>query len=42
MGVRQDIRKVQQLLVDIGMLPGGGVDGVYGSATISAVADFQQ
>lgn len=39
---RQDIRKVQQLLVDIGMLPGGGVDGVYGSATISAVADFQQ
>jgi len=39
---KSDIRKVQQLLVDIGMLPGGGADGVYGSATISAVADFQQ
>ena len=39
---KSDIRKVQQLLVDIGMLPGGSVDGVYGSATISAVADFQQ
>ena len=39
---KADIRKVQQLLVDIGMLPKGGVDGVYGSATISAVADFQQ
>lgn len=39
---KEDIRKVQQLLVDIGMLPGGSVDGVYGSATISAVADFQQ
>lgn len=37
-----DIRKVQQLLVDIGLLPKGGVDGVYGSGTISAVADFQQ
>lgn len=39
---KSDIRKVQQLLVDIGMLPGGSADGVYGSATISAVADFQQ
>ena len=39
---REDIRKVQRLLVDIGMLAGGGADGVYGSATISAVADFQQ
>jgi len=39
---KAEIRKVQQLLVDIGMLPGGGADGVYGSATISAVADFQQ
>ena len=39
---KAEIRKVQQLLVDIGMLPKGSVDGVYGSATISAVADFQQ
>lgn len=39
---REDILKVQQLLVDIGMLPRKGADGVYGSATISAVADFQQ
>ena len=39
---RDAIRKVQQLLVDIGMLPGGGADGVYGSGTLSAVADFQQ
>ena len=39
---KEDIRKVQQLLVDIGMLSKKGVDGVYGSGTISAVADFQQ
>ena len=39
---REKIIEVQQLLVDIGMLPKRGVDGVYGSATISAVADFQQ
>ncbi|MBR2698289.1 MAG: peptidoglycan-binding protein [Clostridia bacterium] len=39
---KADIRKVQQLLADIGMLSKGGVDGVYGSSTISAVADFQQ
>ena len=39
---KEQIRKVQQLLVDIGMLPRKGVDGIYGSATISAVADFQQ
>ena len=39
---RDAVRKVQQLLVDIGMLPGGGADGVYGSGTLSAVADFQQ
>ena len=39
---KEDIRKVQQLLVDIGLLPAKGVDGVYGSGTISAVADFQQ
>ena len=38
----QAVGKVQQLLVQIGMLPAGGVDGVYGSGTISAVADFQQ
>lgn len=39
---KEEIRKVQQLLIDIGMLSRGGADGVYGSATISAVADFQQ
>jgi len=39
---KEDVRKVQQLLVDIGMLPKGGADGIYGSATIAAVADFQQ
>ena len=30
------------LRCDALLLPGGGADGVYGSATISAVADFQQ
>ena len=39
---KSEIRKVQQLLIDIGMLPRGSADGTYGSATISAVADFQQ
>ena len=39
---REDIRKVQRLLAEIGLLPANGVDGVYGSGTISAVADFQQ
>ena len=39
---KAEIRKVQQLLIDIGMLSRGSADGVYGSATISAVADFQQ
>ena len=39
---KAEIRKVQQLLADIGMMSRSGVDGVYGSATISAVADFQQ
>ena len=38
----EDIRKVQQLLVDIGLLPKGGVDGVYGGDTVFAVTDFQQ
>ncbi len=38
----ETVRKVQQLLVDIGMMPAGSADGKYGSATISAVADFQQ
>ena len=38
----EQIRKVQQLLIDIGMLPAGSADGKYGSATIGAVADFQQ
>ena len=42
-GLTQDeIEAVQQLLADIGMMSRSGVDGVYGSATISAVADFQQ
>ncbi|MBR1821607.1 MAG: peptidoglycan-binding protein, partial [Clostridia bacterium] len=36
------VREVQQLLIDIGMLPAGAADGKYGSATIAAVADFQQ
>ena len=36
------VRKVQQLLIDIGMLPTGSADGKYGNATIGAVADFQQ
>ncbi len=39
---KEDIRKVQQLLADIGLLPKGGVDGVYGSETVFAVTDFQQ
>jgi len=38
----QTIREVQQLLIDIAMLPAGSADGIYGSGTISAVADFQQ
>ena len=38
----ETVRKVQQLLIDIGMLPAGSADGRYGSATIGAVADFQQ
>ena len=38
---KEKIREVQQLLVDIGMRPKGGADGIYGSSTISAVADFQ-
>lgn len=36
------VRKVQLLLIDIGMMPAGSADGKYGSATIAAVADFQQ
>ena len=36
------IRRVQQLLINIGMLPAGSADGVYGSGTIAAVAAFQQ
>lgn len=39
---KAQIIKVQKLLIDIGMLPKGSADGIYGSATISAVADFQQ
>ncbi|MBQ8111502.1 MAG: peptidoglycan-binding protein [Clostridia bacterium] len=38
----QAIREVQQLLIDIGMMPAGSADGSYGTGTISAVADFQQ
>ncbi len=38
----ETVRKVQQLLIDIGMMPEGSADGRYGSATIAAVADFQQ
>ena len=36
------VRGVQQLLIRLGLLPEGSDDGVYGSATIAAVADFQQ
>ena len=39
---RDAIRGVQRLLINIGMLPAGSDDGIYGTATISAVADFQQ
>lgn len=38
----ESIRRVQQMLIAIGMLPEGADDGRYGSATISAVADFQE
>ena len=38
----ESIMRVQQLLINIGMLPEGSADGKYGSKTISAVADFQQ
>ena len=39
---KEAVRGVQRLLVQLGMLPAGGDDGIYGSATISAVANFQQ
>ena len=39
---KESVRGVQRLLVLLGMLPAGGDDGIYGSATISAVASFQE
>lgn len=38
----ESIKYLQQMLIAIGMLPEGSADGVYGSATISAVAAFQE
>ena len=38
----ESIARVQQMLINIGMLPEGSADGKYGSKTIAAVADFQQ
>ena len=39
---RDAVRVVQNRLIAIGMLPAGSDDGVYGTATASAVAAFQQ
>ena len=39
---KEDILKVQRLLISIGMLPEGSDDGVYRSSTVIAVADFQR
>ena len=38
----EDVRELQQLLVEIDMLPADSISGVYGSETIAAVAGFQQ
>ena len=38
---KSDIRRVQQLLIQLGHLPEGSDDGVYGAATRGAVWEFQ-
>lgn len=39
--VGPQVRDVQQALIDAGAFLPGGVDGVFGSATAKAIADFQ-
>ena len=38
----QSIRFVQQMLIAVGLLDSGSDDGIYGSATVAAVAQFQE
>ena len=39
---KESIQFVQQMLIGVGLLPEGADDGVYGSATVAAVAKFQE
>ena len=36
-----EVRSLQQKLIALGLLPGGGADGKYGAATVTAVKKFQ-
>ena len=38
----ESIRYLQEQLIDIGLLPAGSADGVYGDATVEAVTKLQQ
>ena len=39
---KESIQFVQEMLIGVGLLPEGANDGVYGSATVAAVAKFQE